>query len=122
MLDSLFIRNYKNIPFLEIPILKRVNLFWGRNNVGKTTLLEALSIYASNGNLKQLFNLLKLRGEDLHAFKNRNSITVDDEINAFLPLVSNYDKSLFDNNEGVQIGESQESILKIIMDQTKKYI
>ena len=113
MLDSLFIRNYKNISFLEIPTLKRVNLFWGRNNVGKTTLLEALSIYASNGNLKQLYNLLKLRGEDLHAFRNRNSITADDEINAFLPLVSNYDKSLFDNNEGVRIGESQENILKI---------
>lgn len=113
MLKSLFIKNYKNIPFLELPTLKRVNLLWGKNNVGKSTLLEALSIYASNGDIKQLYELLKLRGEDLHAFKNRNSITVDDEINAFLPLVYNYDKSVFDGGNGIQIGENQKNLLKI---------
>lgn len=113
MLNSLFIKNYKNIPFLELPTLKRVNLLWGKNNVGKSTLLEALSIYASNGNLKQLYELLRLRGEDLQAFKSRNNITVEDEVNAFLPLASNYDKSVFDKGEGIQIGETANNPLKI---------
>ena len=87
MLNSLLIDNYKNIRHLSIPKLGRVNLIWGKNNVGKSTLLEALSIYASNGRVNQLYEILKMRGEDLNAFGYRDSITVDDELNAFLPLV-----------------------------------
>lgn len=113
MLKSLYIRNFKNISNLELSTLKRVNLFWGKNNTGKSTLLEALSIYASNGDLGQLYDLLKLRGEDLYAFRNRNNISVDDEINAFLPLVNHYDKTKFSNGVGIQIGESKEDVLKI---------
>ncbi len=113
MLKSLYIKNFKNIQQLEIQPLKRVNLFWGRNNTGKSTLLEALSIYASNGDLGQLYDLLKLRGEDLYAFKSRNNITVDDEINAFLPLVSHYDKTILSDGEGIHVGESEEDAIEI---------
>ena len=104
MLNSLLINNYKNIRHLLIPKLGRVNLVWGKNNVGKSTLLEALSIYASNGRASQLYEILKMRGEDLNAFGYRDSITVDDELNAFLPLVSDNKRSILET-EGVQVGE-----------------
>lgn len=112
MLNSLFINNYKNLRHLLIPKLWRVNLVWGKNNVGKSSLLEALSIYASNGRASQLFEILKMRGEDLNAFGYGDSITVDDELNAFLPLVSDNKRSILET-EGVQVGENEKNVVTI---------
>jgi len=42
MLKSLTIRNFKCLRKLSFPTLKRVNLVAGKNNTGKTTVLEAL--------------------------------------------------------------------------------
>lgn len=46
----MYIKNYKNLRELSIDSLARVNLIVGCNNVGKSTLLEAVSIYLANGN------------------------------------------------------------------------
>ncbi len=62
-MKSLFIKNFKNIEELKIDSLSRVNLIAGRNNVGKSTLLEAISIYASGGSFDWLRELLEMRGE-----------------------------------------------------------
>ncbi|HAI70393.1 MAG TPA: ATPase, partial [Gammaproteobacteria bacterium] len=48
MLDSLYIKNFRLFKELEIEQLGRVNLIIGRNNSGKTALLEALHLYAKN--------------------------------------------------------------------------
>lgn len=95
-----------------IPKLGRVNLVWGKNNVGKSTLLEALSIYASNGGLSQLYEILKMRGEDLSAFDTMDSITIEDELNAFLPLVRDYKRSILET-DGIQVGENEENAVTI---------
>ncbi|MFN8359920.1 MAG: AAA family ATPase [Candidatus Kapaibacterium sp.] len=63
MLDSLEIRNFRNLKELRITSLGRVNLFIGKNNTGKSTILEALAIYASKGEFKTIFELLEERGE-----------------------------------------------------------
>ena len=47
MLTSLEIKNFRTFSHLLIERLGRVNLILGKNNVGKTTLLEALYIYGS---------------------------------------------------------------------------
>ena len=47
MLSSLEIKNFRTFSHLVIQRLGRVNLIVGKNNVGKTTLLEALRIYGS---------------------------------------------------------------------------
>ena len=47
MLSSLEIKNFRTFSHLAIERLGRVNLIVGKNNVGKTTLLEALRIYGS---------------------------------------------------------------------------
>jgi AAA15 family ATPase/GTPase len=53
ILNSLEIRNFRAFHHLCIERLGRVNLIAGKNNVGKTCLLEALLI----GWVRQLFDL-----------------------------------------------------------------
>jgi len=47
MIDHLHIKNFMCFKELEIPTLKRVNLIAGKNNSGKTTLLDAIRILRS---------------------------------------------------------------------------
>lgn len=46
---SVRIEGFKSIEFLEIESLASINLLAGDNNIGKSTLLEALYIYAFGG-------------------------------------------------------------------------
>lgn len=62
-MKSLYIKNYKNLRELSLPALASVNLIVGRNNVGKSTLLEAISLYLANGNEEWLWTILGFRGE-----------------------------------------------------------
>ncbi len=50
MLQEFRIKNYKCFNNTTIGSLKRVNLFAGRNNVGKTALLEALFLFTGHHN------------------------------------------------------------------------
>ncbi len=58
MLPSFEIERFRTFSHLMIPRLGRVNLITGRNNVGKTMLLEALRFYGSGGDPKVLGDLL----------------------------------------------------------------
>ncbi len=64
MLNSLDIRNFKNLKALIINSLGSVNLFTGKNNTGKSTILEALALYASKGDPNFIFQQLAERGEN----------------------------------------------------------
>jgi len=63
MIDSIEIRNYRNLKELKINSFARVNLITGKNNVGKSSLLEAIAIYVSKADLSMLYELLNERGE-----------------------------------------------------------
>lgn len=67
-MKSLYIKNFKKIQELTIERLGRVNLIVGKNNVGKSTLLEAISVYLSNGNEENLKLLLENRGEAIRSY------------------------------------------------------
>ncbi|MDY6994747.1 MAG: AAA family ATPase, partial [Pseudomonadota bacterium] len=47
MYQSIKLENFRAFPFLEITGLKPVNLFVGRNNAGKTSILEAIELLSS---------------------------------------------------------------------------
>lgn len=49
MLKSLVIRNYRGLEDFQVEKLGRVNLIVGKNNSGKSTVLEALRLYAASG-------------------------------------------------------------------------
>jgi AAA15 family ATPase/GTPase len=63
MIPALKIRNFRLFKELDIENLKRVNLFAGRNNTGKTALLEALRIFGEADNVSVLRYSLEQRGE-----------------------------------------------------------
>lgn len=44
MIASIRIKNYKNLKDLNLKSLSPINLITGKNNAGKTSLLEALCI------------------------------------------------------------------------------
>lgn len=62
-MDSLLIENFKNIKHLQLDNLKKINLIVGKNNVGKSTLLEAIALYLAQGVPPYLVQLLERRGE-----------------------------------------------------------
>lgn len=61
MIQSISIYNFKNLSGLGISSFSRVNLISGKNNVGKSALLEALELHISNSGL---FSILERRGEE----------------------------------------------------------
>ena len=63
MLDSLKISNFRCFENLEISSLGRVNLIVGKNNTGKSTVLEAVHVLARNGADDALSSILKDRHE-----------------------------------------------------------
>ena len=52
MLERLHIRNYRVFNDLKIDLLSRINLIAGKNNSGKTSLLEAIFLLSGGGNPK----------------------------------------------------------------------
>lgn len=62
MLESLHIRNFRIFGEIEISRLGRINLFTGRNNSGKTTLLEALFLLSGAGAPQMALNTNVIRG------------------------------------------------------------
>ncbi|HEU4888790.1 MAG TPA: AAA family ATPase [Thermoanaerobaculia bacterium] len=62
-LDSLQIENYRGFRNLCIERLGRANLFVGRNNTGKSSILEAVRLLASRGSEEVLWAILESHDE-----------------------------------------------------------
>ncbi|GHV31303.1 hypothetical protein FACS1894177_05570 [Bacteroidia bacterium] len=64
MLNSLYIKNYRNLKELKIDSVDQINLITGKNNTGKSSLLEAIYIYATKAKPENLLLILESRGEN----------------------------------------------------------
>ena len=62
-LPSLAVKGFRGIADLSILRLGRVTLIAGKNGVGKTTLLDAVRIYAARASFSVLCNILQNREE-----------------------------------------------------------
>ena len=62
-IPSIHIEGYRGLKQLKIPQLASVNLIVGKNSVGKSTLLEALALYFTQGNPRLLLSFLENRQE-----------------------------------------------------------
>ena len=74
-IPDLSIKGFRGIRELHIPKLGRVTLITGKNNVGKSSILEALRLYVSNASPYVLDAILASReenvwGEDAWGFTN----------------------------------------------------
>jgi len=94
-MESLHIKNFKNLKELTIEKLGKVNLIVGKNNVGKSSLLEALTIFITNGEENWLREILADRGEEI---RNADGDRIDAEnvkqhyISLFSEWEENYSK------------------------------
>lgn len=80
MLTALTITGFRGFPKLNVAGLSRINLFVGRNNAGKTSLLEAVEILAAGGHPSVLFRSPRRRAEQLlreSAAADRNALDLD---------------------------------------------
>ena len=62
MLKRLQIQNFRGFNALEINQLSGINLIAGKNNSGKTSLLEAIFLLAGGGNAQLAVNTNVIRG------------------------------------------------------------
>ncbi len=78
-LPDLSIKGFRGIERLSIPRLGHVTLLAGRNGVGKTTVLDAVRVYAARGRPAVLMGLLNNREEFDAAFdEDGNEILLPD--------------------------------------------
>lgn len=73
MLSSLKIKNFRSLANLEIGNLGRVNLIVGKNNSGKSSLLEAIRIFAGRANPALLREIAISHGEKYERSSSRYS-------------------------------------------------
>ncbi len=64
MIKTFAIRNYRLFNEFKLDKLSRVNLFVGKNNAGKSCLLEALRIYVTGASASVLAAIVSNREED----------------------------------------------------------
>lgn len=108
MLKSLYINNYRNLKDLKINSLGNVNLITGKNNTGKSSILEAIAIYASGADLQIINELLKERGESLKTSVN-NKNYINNNIKAISSLFSDR-KIGFDIKDAIFIGSIENTL------------
>lgn len=100
-IEHIRIKNFKSIKSSNIEGCKRINLFIGRPNVGKSNILEALSIFSvpflKENKSKSIANLIRLENET-ELFYNGN---IDETISIDTNLGSA--KLHYDGNEGIEI-------------------
>ena len=86
MFKNLRIRNFRAFDELEVERLGRVNLIAGKNNSGKTSLLEALFLLCWAGNPHVALNTNVVRGSDM-----AEGSAVPDTL--WKPMFTNFDMS-----------------------------
>jgi len=104
MIKNVSIRNYKSIKELSIPT-KRVNVFIGENNSGKSNLLEALSWFSINSLNQNIFPEIfrfKTATDFFYDFDTTNPIEVKtDLINLVIRYSKNAQGAILNQLEGL---------------------
>ena len=85
-LASFEVKNYRAFRDLSIPKLGRVNLITGKNNVGKSSLLEAVLMYAFRGSPKAFWQILSSR-EQIDAGIPTNAVFGRQQDDMLIPSV-----------------------------------
>lgn len=77
-LPSLQIKGFRGLRELTIPNLGRVTLLAGKNGVGKTTILEAVKLWAKRGKSDSVVQVLSER-EELLSEREEYRLAIDDD-------------------------------------------
>lgn len=111
-LSSLKIKNFRALEDFEVKQLGVVNLIVGSNNSGKTSVLEALRIYAGKAN-RSLLHEISIGHDEKYTFRDSDLFSEDD----FLPLEYFFTGRKFPSNdrESIKIGgvDGQGGVLEL---------
>jgi len=103
MLDHIHIENFRLFKHLDIPKVGQVNLITGKNNSGKTTLLEALRLWANQGAYyifeSNLLDILGSRGE-INGNPTEGFRTIFHHSNTEQPAEINYSLKIYFKPQG----------------------
>lgn len=108
MLKSLSIKNFRSIEDLSIKKLGQVNLIVGKNNSGKSTVLDALKTYASFADEQVLFEIISSHDE---------YFILDETDSSLSPFSNLFFGRRFCDNLKIEISESADSEPLIIESQ-----
>lgn len=100
MLNSLHIKNFRALEDFKVSKLGRVNLIVGKNNSGKSSILEALRIYASGASRSLLSELAALHDEPSEQIEEGNAVN---EVYPFANFFTG--RQLPQHGDGILIGE-----------------
>lgn len=89
-ITSLNVKGFRALEDLWISGLGRVNLLTGRNNTGKSSVLEALRILASDASPSVMFHILRYREEDLGDMEEMGRLTDADNLFQLASLFSGF--------------------------------
>lgn len=107
MIDSISIKNYKNLSGLEVPHLAHVNLISGKNNIGKSSFLEAVGLHISDD---MLFTIFDARGELYKSSPSRNDFDYETQNqNTFSSLFTGRNSKVSKDNE-IKINDGNNSL------------
>ena len=108
-LPSLVIKNFRGIDELTIPRLGRVTLLAGKNGVGKTTVLDAVRVWAYRGGAGVLDQVLQERGDSYTLIEGNQSRVIVDRMALFTGRRTDQEIVIYttstDGSTGVQICE-----------------
>ncbi len=106
MLNSLEIKNFRALEDFKVAKLGRVNLIVGKNNSGKSTVLEALRIYAGNAQRELLVEIAKSHDETYQLAEVKFG-----DLNPSMPFEDLFTgRRLPDDETEIVIGESENSL------------
>jgi predicted ATPase len=89
MLDSLKIQNYKVLKSFGIAHLGRLNLIVGKNNSGKSTLLECIRILAAGGNPLLINDIITAHDDEILVKTEKTFVgKVSESVNIYEGLFS----------------------------------
>jgi AAA domain, putative AbiEii toxin, Type IV TA system len=95
ILNSLEIRNFRGFQHLTVERLGRVNLIVGKNNIGKSSLLEALQLYAQRGDPTLIWELIRGRDESRYFAGARDESSYSPQSRSSSDRPTNVEDQLF---------------------------
>ena len=109
MLKNLTIKNYKSIKELEIKNLNRINLFVGRNNAGKSNILEAILLFATRFSNDNIIEILSLRKDIIIDRNISGRFSASASFENILSLITSRSKKLM-RQCGVELKADKETV------------
>jgi len=109
MLNSLLIENFRSLERLEVPTLGKVNLIVGKNNSGKSSVLDALKLYASFADETVLVDII-----DEH-----DEFFILEEDSSISPYESLFYGRRFQENQKIIIGELNNRNSQLLIEASK---